>query len=360
MSSLSATKPANSMAELMKKAQASFYVPKKGEIVKGIVTKLTSAEILIDINAKTEAVVLEKDRKILRNILSSLEIGDEVTVSILNPESDMGNSVVSLRRFLDDIMWQKLADFQKKKEAVEVTVTEITKGGFLVESSAGVSGFLPNSQAVVSSQDAVGKKVTVFVWELNRPMRKVIFSQKPVLSKDDFEKATKNLEVGKKIKATVSNVTPFGVFVSLPSALESLPTIDGLIHISEISWEKVENLEEGFATGNQIEVVIIGKDSESKRVDLSLKRLETDPFEEASKAYKEDQKITGVVARVSMSGVVIDIAQGVEGMIRKEKIPPGVVYKEGESISATVSQVDVKRRKIILIPVLLKKTIGYR
>lgn len=352
---------ATSMAELMARPQVSFYVPQKGENVKGIITKLTSSEILVDINAKTEAVVLEKEKKLLKNIVSNLKIGQEVEVTVLNPESDMGHPVVSLRKFLNTINWQKFADLQKNKQDLEGVATELTRGGYLVETSYGVSGFLPNSQANVSTnpQDLIGKKIKVFIWELNRPQNKIIFSQKPMQTREEFEKVTLHITVGDKLEVTISNITPFGLFVVLPKS-GSEQALDGLIHISEISWEKVENLDELFSQGQSIQAQVIGKDSDAKRIDLSIKRLQKDPFEKQAKSFKVDQKVSGNVTSVGQSGIIVDLGEGVEGMIRKEKIPPGVTYGEGQEVSATVSQIDTKRRKIILIPVLLKKTIGYR
>lgn len=350
---------ASSMAELMAKSQATFYVPQKGKNVKGKVTKLTPSEILVDINAKTEAVVLEKEKRLLKNILQNISLGQEVEVTVLNPESEMGNPVVSLRKFLDSINWEKLAQIQKEKKALEAVVTELTRGGFVVETQSGVSGFLPNSQANLSEGEVVGKKIQVFVWELNKTQNKIIFSQKPVVSREEFEKVTKNIKVGETMIVTVSNVTPFGLFVSLSSS-EVQSVVDGLIHISEISWEKVENIENLFSQGQKIQVQVIGKDMDAKRIDLSIKRLQKDPFEESAKSFKIDQKVSGKVTNISSFGVIIDLGEGVEGLIRKEKIPPGVVYSQGQEISATVAQIDNKRRKIVLVPVLLKKTIGYR
>src|SRR3990172_4400023 len=133
------------MAELMAKTQSSIRSFKKGEVVTGTITKLTSSEILIEIGAKTEAVVLEKDKNLLRSLLSTLKAGDKVNVSVLNPESDQGNPVVSLRRFMDEKHWGALDKLKNEEQTLEVVITELTKGGFLVTTTDGMSGFLPNS-----------------------------------------------------------------------------------------------------------------------------------------------------------------------------------------------------------------------
>lgn len=360
---------AASMADLMAKYKSPFIIPRKGELLQGKVTKLTSSEILVDINAKTEAVVLEKDKKILHTLLSALKVGDEVSVSVLNPESDTGNPVVSLRRFIDDIAWNSLEKSKEKKEPIEVLITEIIKGGFLALTQEGLSGFLPNSYVSFSQnpQELIGKKIKIWVLELNRPAHKIIFSQKPVIDVKAFENATRNLKIGQKIETVVSNVTSFGVFVAVPTGYSELENIDGLLHISEIAWEKVSDITSEFTAGQKIEAVIVGFDKDAKRVDLSIKRLTSDPFTEIAKNFTVDKKVKGKVTKILPTGVVLDLStrvegreERVEGFMRKEKIPPTVVYKVDDEINATVSQVDKEKHRIVLVPVLLEKPIGYR
>lgn len=355
------SKKASSMAELMSRAKAPVVNLSKGNIVEGIITKLTPSEILVDINAKTEAVVLEKDKKILRNLLSNLTLGDKVNVSILNPESDSGNPVVSLRRFIDDLSWEKLKKIQEGQEALEVTVKEATRGGFLVDTDMGFSGFMPNSQVSFSEnpENVIGRRIKVFILELNRPEHRIIFSQHQILSSKEFEKLVEHFKIGQKVYAIVATITPFGIFVSLQIKQKDT-AVDGLIHISEIAWERTEDIGSMFTIGQKIEAVVLRIDRGTKRVDLSLKRLTKDPFEEIAKKYAVDQKVTGTVSKVLTTGVVVLIAEGVEGFIRKEKIPPTVSYEVGSSINATVSEIDARRHRIVLAPILKEKPIGYR
>lgn len=348
------------MADLLKSAKTSLTTFRKGDIVKGRITKLTPSEILVDINAKTEAVVLEKEKRIMRSLLSLLKVGDEVSVSILHVESDMGHPVVSLRRFIGDMLFAQLEKKQQTQEPLPATVKEATRGGFLVDTKLGLSGFLPQSHSLLGQnvQDAVGKTIDVYVLELNRQAHKIIFSQRKTFTKEDFEKETRGLKVGQKITAVISNITPFGIFAALP--INNSMSLDGLIHISEISWDKVSDIPKEFAPGQPVDVQVIGFDKEAKRVDLSIKRLFHDPFAETLKKYTIDQKVKGNVAKVLATGVLVELEEGVEGLIRKEKIPPNVTYQLGDEVNATVSRVDAKRRRLILVPVLLRKTIGYR
>jgi ribosomal protein S1 len=362
-SSANKSSHASSMAELLQKQKTSFVSVKKGEIVKGKVTKISSSEILLDINAKTEAVVLEKDRKMMRQLVALLHVGSAVTASVLNPESELGFTVVSLRRFLEDTLWSTLENLQKAQEKVSVTIIEGTKGGFIVETATGITGFLPNSHiTVVHNQQMMGKIIDVVIVELDRDNKKVVFSQKAVLGDENFKIAKEKIKIGDTITVSVAHVTSFGIFVSIP--LDTDIFIDGFIHISEISWDKVDDLAAMFSEGQKIEATVIGFDNRAKRIDLSIKRLSADPFEEIVKAFPVDKKITATVTEVTDQGVQLDLGQiasvSVEGLIKKDKVPPGTTYASGQKVTATVSQIDAKKRKILLVPVLKEKPIGYR
>jgi small subunit ribosomal protein S1 len=356
----STTNKSITMADLLAKHKTTFVKVNKGEILQAVITKLNTSEILVDIGAKTEALVLEKDKKILRSLLSSLKVGDKVTVSVLNPESDYGNPVVSLRRFNESRVWVRLENLLKTKEQVEVNVEESTKGGFLVATKDGISGFLPNSQTVFleNSGNLVGHTIKVLIIELNKPLKKVIFSQKATASSADFDKAVKSLKIGQKVEATIANIAPFGIFTTINVDKDNI--VEGFVHISELSWEKVAVIPDTFKANDKIEVQIVNLDRDAKRVNLSIKKLVKDPFEEKLKAYKLDQKVTGIVSKVISSGVVVGLDDGVEGFIKKDKIPPTMTLKEGSSVNTTVSEVDVRKHRVVLIPVLTEKPLMYR
>src|ERR1035437_2192186 len=360
MSSTTKSSKPQTMAELLAAHKTNFVNVSKGQVVSGTVTKLTSGEILVDIGAKTEAVVMEKDKRILRSLLSSLKIGDKVTVSVLNPESDYGNPVVSLRRFNDDRVWVKLEEFKKDKTQVDIMVGELTKGGFLVSTKDGISGFMPNSQTTFmqNAQELVGKEIKATVIELNSPLRKVIFSQKATAAGEDFEKDTKSIKVGQEVEATISNVAPFGIFLLIE--LTDKTVVEGFVHISEIAWEKLATVPETYKAGDKVKAKLIGFDRESKRINLSIKALTADPFESKLKSYVPDQRVTGSVSKVLSSGVLVNLEKGIEGFIKKEKIPVSITYSEGSTVNATVVEVDTRRHRVILVPVLTEKPLMYR
>lgn len=362
----SSTQPVSAMARLLATHKAPLTILKKGDNVKGIVTKLTPKEVLVDINAKTDAVVLERDSKLMRNLLAKLKVGDEVMVGILDPESEFGYPVVSLRRFMDTATWDKLTGSQKDKKAVFVMITGATRGGFLASTDDGTAGFLPTSQLSFSEnqQTLVGRKIEVIVLEVNKAAHKVIFSQKALSTFSDFSEVTSALKVGQKISANISSITPFGIFLSISFGKDKY--VDGLVHISEIAWEKVTEIDELFTVGQEIQGVIIGFDTNAGRVDVSIKRLTEDPFAEVAKQLSIDQKVIGKVIRVTAIGVLIALTKPavdekqVEVIIKKDKIPPTKSYEVGETVTATISEVDTKRHRINLTPVLTEKPIGYR
>jgi small subunit ribosomal protein S1 len=352
---------ASTMAELMAKQKQAFVTLKKGETVKAKVTKLTQNEMLVDTGAKTEAIVLEKDKRILRTILGMFKVGDTVEVSVLNPESDSGQPIVSLRRFLGNLAWNKLEELQKNKEQIEVLVVDATKAGYLVNTDFGIAGFLPQSHASYAQELTSGMRVNASVLELNRKDNKIIFSQKTAISDEDFAQAMKQMKVGQTVDVTVANVTPFGLFVTLPfKKAKGEEALEGFIHVSEIAWEKVDDLTTEYSSGEKIQAVVTRFDTESRRINLSVKRLTKDPFEELVEKYPVDKKVSGTVTKVDENGVTLELEDGVDGIIKKDKIPPTMTFTVGQSITATVSEHDKKRHKISLTPVLKEKPIGYR
>lgn len=353
----------SAMAQLLAKHKNKFVTLKKGESIKAKITKLTHNEIIVDAGAKTEAHVMERDKRIVATILAQFKVGDTVEVNVLNPESESGQAVVSLRRFLGNQAWGKLEEFQKKSEQVEVTVKDSTKAGYVVDTAFGISGFLPQSHVSFSSGDLnPGQTVKVTVLELNRPDNKVIFSQKKSMNDEEFAALAKQYKVGEKLDVTITNVTPFGIFVALPKAkgAKAESELEGFIHISETSWEKVADMSGTFTPGQKIEAVLTRFDNETRRVSLSIKRLTTDPFEALMENYPVDKKVKGTVTGFEDGDVVFSFGDDVEGVLRKDKIAPNTKYEEGQAVTLTIADHDKRKHRLLVSPVLLEKPLGYR
>lgn len=352
-------KSSSVMAKLLAAHKTSFVSLKKGEMVSGAIKKMTSGEILVDVGAKSAALVLEKDKGILHTLLKTFKEGDKVEVLVLSPESEMGQPIVSLRRYLGNMSWDKLEKIKESGESMNVSIEEVAKSGFVVATSLGVSGFLPQSYVLYSAAQGmgVGDKIKVTILELNRKEGKVIFSQKPVFSDEEFDKLTAKFKGDTKVKVKILSVTNFGLFVEI---LDGGAGLEGFIHISEISWDKTSDLVNLFSQGQEIEAMIAKVDQEAKRIQLSIKRLSTDPFEEMMEKYPVDKKVSASVVKASDSGVEVVFEDGTKAMMKKEKVPVGEEYKSEKKLTVMVSEYDKRRKRIFVVPVLLKKTIGYR
>jgi 4-hydroxy-3-methylbut-2-enyl diphosphate reductase len=348
---------AKSMAELMASHTSSFNVFKKGQEVEGIVKKLTPSEILLEIGAKSDALVLEVDKTNQDNLMRALKVGDKVKAVIISPESEGGFPVVSLRRALDNLMYANLDKFSASQEDVEVIVVEPTRGGYFVASETGMRGFLPTSQ-VITQESLTGKKILVKIIEVDRAKKRVIFSEKATAYITDPETLRKLLPKGTPVKVVIQQVAPYGLFVSLPGKDGKL--VDGFIHISEISYERVENLPSLYKNGQIIEAAVLDVDTENRRVNLSVKATLKDNFTLASEKYKKEDKVKGAVTRVATRGVTIDLGDGVNGFIPADKIPADTVYKTGDSINAEVTDIDTRKRVVLLSPIVTKAFVGYR
>jgi len=351
------TSKANSMAELMARQTSQFQPLKRGDIVTGTVKKLTPREILLDIGYKSDALVIEYDKQNLENLLSLLKVGDTVKASVISPESEEGFPVLSLRRMLEERVYGALETVFKADSTVKATILEVTRGGYFIETDGGIKGFLPNSQFMDGKLNQ-GDTVDVKVIEFDREKKRVIVSQKAthyLMNIAEIEKVIKRDSV---IKGTVTLVTPYGVYLEI-SPKEGV-LIEGFVHISEVSHQRVEGLEGKFTIGDKIDVQVIGVDVENKRVNLSIKRLEKDTFEDVKKKYKVEDTISATVVDVKSKGVTLSVEEGVSAFISSSKIPTGTEYKKDDKIEVEVTDFDDKKRLIIVSPVLKTKVMTYR
>lgn len=352
----STSKPAGSMAELMARSKTVTTL-KKGDIVEGTVKKLTPKEITLDINAKSDALVLEFDRKNVENLLKVLKPGQKVKASVLFPESEGGFPIVSLRKTLDDIMYSTIEGDYKKNASLNVHIVEVTRGGYFAETKEGLKGFLPLSQTM--QQDNIfNKNVTVKVIEYDRPRKRLIFSEKAIVYVSDPAEMEKLVKKESITEGEVTNVTPHGIYLSL--IFSGGKIIEGFIHISEVSGQRVENLQNMFKRGDKVKAQVIDIDCDSRRVNLSIKRLEKGKFFKIKESYKKDQEVKGTVKEVKSKKIILQIDDKIAGYIPESKIPSGAVYKKGDTVEATVEGFDDKNSSLILAPVLKTKFVGYR
>lgn len=344
------------MAELMGKTSAAPGL-KKGDIVTGTIKKLTAGEILLNIDAKSDALVIEYDKKNLKNILKLLHVGDKVKASVISPESEDGFPVVSLRRTLDELLYSSFELTFLQGESISVKVVDVTKGGFFVENSQGTRGFLPNSQ-VLNEDLSVGDDIEVKIIEFDKNKKRLILSQKAVAYTSTIAEIEKQIKRGDKVEAVIETVTPYGLYVTFSPLKGS--TIEGFIHISEISYQRVENISEKFQKGDKVSAQVLDIDRENRRVNLSIKSLQKDNFKEVKDKYPLEKKMKVTIKDIRARGITVSIDEQIEGFIPSSKISSDSSYKPNDVLEVEVTGFDEKRRVVLVSPVLKAVPIGYR
>ncbi|MBU1085762.1 MAG: S1 RNA-binding domain-containing protein [Candidatus Beckwithbacteria bacterium] len=359
------------MEDLLKITGYELKGLKRGQKVKGVVTDITKKMILIDIGAKTEGVVLEKEFELAMEILENLKVGDEIEAFVGSPENDRGQILLSLRQTVMNQRWELFEELFKSKKAIKVKGLEVNKGGIIVRIQ-GVRGFVPSSQFgrkyLGKLNDLQNQSFEVKVIEVDREKNRLIFSEKAVSEEEALvhqAKALKTVKAGDILEGVVSGIMPFGVFVRASIAGKKGKEdegmfLEGLVHISEISWEKVDNPGVYFKAGDKIKVKVIGVDEKSKRLNLSVKHLFDDPWEKMAKDFPEGSKVKGKITKLAAFGAFVNMAPGVDGLIHISKIPADKKFEAGQEITCFVESVDAKLRRMSLSLALMKKPVGYK
>lgn len=348
---------ATSMEELMSRQSSQFQSLKRGENVTGIVKKLDPKEILLDIGYKSDALVIEYDKQNMENLLSLLKVGDTVSASVISPESEEGFPVLSLRRMLEQRVYGSLEEIFKADTTLTATVLEVTRGGYFIEITGGIKGFLPNSQLIEGRLNQ-GDKAEVKVIEFDKEKKRVIVSQKATHYLMNISEIEKHVKRDTVVKGVVTLVTSYGVYLELTPKDGIL--IEGFIHISEVSHQRVEGLEGKFKVGEKLDVQVIGMDIENKRVNLSLKRLEKDTFDDVKGKYKLEDLVKGKVTMINSKGITLTLSDNINAFISSSKVPTGTEYKKDDSVEVEVTGFDDKKRLVLVTPVLKTKVMTYR
>lgn len=354
-----------SMAELL---DAYGGAPKgltRGQKVKGRVIEKSSKRLLLDIEGKGEGLVAEKAFDEARSFIRRLEVGDEITAEVIVAETPDGFTILSLRKAAQEAAWEKLKEAKRKKKAIGVLAKGVNPSGIIVEVE-GLTGFVPGSQlgkqASKNASGLIGKNFKVQILELDRLTNKIILSEKAESEGEDVKlasQALRKIKKGEIYKGRVVTVAGFGCFVEIQEKIEGKKVaIEGLVHVSELSWGKVEKPSDVVSEGEKVVVKVI--DIIGDRLSLSTKQAEKDPWEEAGKKYKKEAEVKGKVVKHSDFGVFVELEPGVEGLIHMTKIPPGKKFEQGQEIDIYIEEIEVKKRKISLGLVLTRKPVGYK
>ncbi len=326
-----------------------------GEVISGQVLSVRKHEVLIDLGAQGVGYVPRREVGFSRQ----LNVGDEVTASVVDAELDNGYSLLSLRKAAKDRGWEEVSAKMEAGEIIEVSPYDANRGGMLVEYE-GVRGFLPVSQLSaehyprVGSADKdeilarlnalVGQPLKVRILDCDRKANKLIFSEKEAI-KDGLAARFEQLKIGDTVTGVVTGVVDFGVFVNVDG-------IEGLVHISEISWERVNNPADYVKVGQSIEAKIISIDKE--RLSLSMKQLTKDPWLDEVEQFSKGAKVEGTVTRITPFGAFVQISPAVEALVHiselggGEGVDPEKVFTLNERKEFVVLDVDKDNRKISL------------
>ena len=354
------------MEELLAEQDSDIKSFKHGDVVEGKVVRIDKDEILVDIGAKSEGVV--SNRELYGRHAEAqpqLNIGDTVLVYVLQPESQEGHVVLSLRRAGLERKWRAMQEQFEAGVIIEAPVIDHNKGGLIVD--CGIRGFVPISQIVdfprrpqndqprdaaqeiaEKLQPFVGRKLRLKILEVNRKANRLILSEKVALYEERREKRDElfsSLQVGQRVNGNVRSIAPFGVFIDLGG-------IDGLVHKSELSWNKVNNPEAGYKVGDEVEAEVIDINHERGRISLSIRRLQPDPWHSTVADFNVGDIIDGTVTKLVNFGAFVRVRDGLEGLIHISELShqrvahPGDVVHEGQQLKLKIISLDSERHRL--------------
>jgi small subunit ribosomal protein S1 len=326
----------------------------EGDVLTGLVVRVDRDEILVDVGYKSEGVIPLSELSIRRNIDPSEEValGDEVDALVLTKEDNEGRLILSKKRARFEKAWRRIEEAAESGEAVEGLVIEVVKGGLIID--LGVRGFLPASlvdiRRVQDLDEFLGQPLRCRVIELNRSRNNVVLSRRAVLEEERREvrqRILDTLDVGLVVDGQISNIVDFGAFVDLDG-------IDGLIHISELSWSHVTHPSEILEIGQKVRVKVLDIDRERQRISLGLKQTQTDPWQQVLDHYHQDDVVHGRVTKAVTFGAFVEIVPGVEGLVHISELAahhvenPREVVQNGQDVLVKIIEIDAERRRLSL------------
>jgi small subunit ribosomal protein S1 len=347
------------MSALMEEA-LSFRRLKQGDIVDGEIVSVTPTEVLVDVGAKSEGLVPSKELERLgREGLERLQVGETIPVYVVRPEDREGNVILSIRKAEEEGDWRHAVARHEAGDSFETQIAGFNKGGLIVRLGR-LRGFVPASQLSREHQGKddqqpeerwarlVGASIYVKIIELNRKRKRLILSERAAVRgvrEAQREKLLEELRVGEVRRGTVSSLTDFGAFVDLGGA-------DGLIHLSELSWNRAAKPQDVLKVGQQVDVYILNVDREKKRIALSLKRLEPEPWSTVETRYYVGQLVEGTITRLASFGAFALIDNELEGLIHISELSSGrinhpkEVVRVGEKHVMRIIRIDPSRKRL--------------
>ncbi|MBI3941926.1 MAG: S1 RNA-binding domain-containing protein [Chloroflexi bacterium] len=339
-----------------------FRLPQRGEIVEGMIVEVSPGGLVIDIGSKYEGVLVDRElQSITPQELASFKVGDKIRVCVVAGEDKNGHILLSRDEALKELDWDVAQELLDQDEVYEGSIATYNKGGLIVNIGR-LRGFVPASQLVRGRRESegndkdtpdyaarVGKPISVKVLELNREQNRLILSERAAQRRrrDQKGELLTELKEGDVRTGEVSHLADFGAFVNLGGA-------DGLIHISELSWTRVNHPSEVVQVGDEVEVYVLSVDQERRRIGLSLKRLQPEPWTTVEERFKVGQLTQGTVSKLAPFGAFARLEGDIEGLIHISELSdqpvqnPAEVVKEGDVVNLRVLRVDTERKRIAL------------
>src|SRR5206468_3565766 len=333
---------------------ATFRPIEEGEVVTGHVVRIDKDEVLVDIGYKSEGVIPAGELSIRKSVDPNDEVhlGEEVDAMVLTKEDQDGRLIMSKKRARFERAWRRIETAAESGEPVEGNVIEVVKGGLIID--LGVRGFLPASlvdiRRVQNPDEYLGQKIETKVIELNRSRNNVVLSRRAVLEeerKEARQQILDRLQRGEVVEGTISNIVDFGAFVDLDG-------IDGLIHISELSWGHVNHPSEVLSIGQTVQVKVLDIDRERQRISLGLKQTQEDPWQRVVNTYSIGDVLEGRVTKVVAFGAFVEVMEGVEGLVHISELAqhhvenPREVVNPGDVGRVKILEIDDERRRLSL------------
>src|SRR5579871_3929784 len=352
----------NEMAALLESSTTPINI-KRGDVVDGVIVRIDQDEILVDIGLKSEGVLSTKELPASGDwSFENLHLNDKVLVYIIQPETSDGHATLSLKRANAERQWRVAEEQYRNNELLKARVIDYNKGGLIVDVS-GIRGFVPISQILNLKREEVAqggdnqetaaklasmkdKELQLKIIEINRARNRLILSERLAVQEwrqRRREELLDELKPGEVRRGVVSNLANFGAFVDLGGA-------DGLVHISQLAWSRVNHPSEVLKVGQEVEVQVLSVDKEKKKIALSIKRAEVDPWTTVEQRYHPGQVVTGTITKIAPFGAFARIEDGIEGLIHLSELTPGMDPKaslhENQQLPLRILRIDAERRRL--------------
>ena len=343
-------KPAD-FPELLEKTILSFNT---GDVIEGTIVRIDRNEIMVDVGYKSEGIIPIKELTVRKssNPNELVKEGEKIKALVLDKEDDEGRLVLSAKRAVFEKVWGDIKEVSDKNKSIKGTVIEAVKGGLIID--IGVRGFLPASlidvRRVKELDSYIGEEVEAKILELDRQRNNIVLSRKAHLEEEMSEERQgflEDLEVGDVKEGSISSIVNFGAFVDIGG-------MDGLVHVSELSWRHVENPNEIVKVGDKVTVKVLEIDNEKERISLSIKQVTEDPWLDFELTFKENDVVDGEVTKVVPFGAFVTIGKGVEGLVHVTEISvekvdsPELALAIGQKVQVKIIELDIPKRRVNL------------